>query len=202
VCVCVCVCRVVSPLALFSVKQGQARQPTRLTVGAADLCLAIIHLMAQLAFAAIQREYHQQQEQSRADRASSTLSSSSASSPAVREIVATTAHQRAPIKAPQPAKGGVLIQDLGGEEEEDEDDEEGFMEVEEEEEKKEAQRGPAAQLWGELDLVASLLVELKEVRTHRIRVCVVCRVSCVVCRVSCVVCRVVSCVFHGINRRL
>jgi hypothetical protein len=158
---------------LFSVKQGQARQPTRLTVNAADLCLAIIHLMAQQAFAAIQREYHQQQKQSRADRSSSTPSSSSASSPAVREIVATTAHQRAPIKAPQPAKGGVLIQDLGGEEEEGEDEDEGFMEVEEEEDKKEA-RGPVAQLWGELDLVASLLVELKEVRTHRIRVCVVC----------------------------
>jgi hypothetical protein len=150
---------------LFSVKQGQARQPTRLTVGAADLCLAIIHLMAQQAFAAIQREYHQQQKQSRADRSSSTPSSSaSSSSPVVREIVATTAHQRAPAKAPQPAKGGVLIQDLGGEEEEDEEEE--FMEVEEE--KKES-RGPVAQLWSELDLVADLLVELKEVCTRRYR---------------------------------
>ncbi|ELR16027.1 HEAT repeat domain containing protein [Acanthamoeba castellanii str. Neff] len=147
-----------------SVKQGQARQPTRLTVGAADLCLTIIHLMAQQAFAAIQREYHQQQKQSRADRSSSTPSSSaSSSSPVVREIVATTAHQRAPAKAPQPAKGGVLIQDLGGEEEEDEEEE--FMEVEEE--KKEA-RGPVAQLWSELDLVADLLVELKEwYKLHR-----------------------------------
>jgi hypothetical protein len=112
--------------------------------------------MAQHAFAAVQRQHRQ-------------LSQATSQPPAAVQEAATPIwrlggqHEKA-----RPGKSkGILIQELGGEDE-DGDDKEDEIHMDEDESVRGAQKsvsGPIEQLWDQLDFVADLLTELKEVHS-------------------------------------